>query len=355
MEYLFIDRGDTAPLPNEFHLAHNLTVRYYDDMVELLQNDEIIKKSEAEMDVSGIVEEKDIKNPEFLLIDYLEEHGHKKKAQKIISHHLFHGLLSDMCHFIYQSIFCAKRLAPTVALTLLRKPFLENLLILEQLLIDEDEFLLKFNENSEMFDPMSLKRDEKKSIVKEAHEKLSDYDLDYTLNYQIRYNPKNSKSLYAMTNAANHLVTNRYEANRTESLNLNYIFSGRPEWNSQLDYFYFYTPYFLHYTIEIIDSYLLNKGIMSHKFFKKRRAIRIFRLAVINMEKHGNQKTLNKTKKVLEKIKVRCEECKKENRIYLSDIYSMVHDNYVVCKNCLIDMLNDSDSFDPLFEKFEEF
>ena len=64
---------------------------------------------------------------------------------------------------------------------------------------------------------------------------------------------------------ATHLVTTRHAEFRTESNNLNLIFSGFEEYDSQLNYFYDFVPYILLYTTEIVYQYLLQKKSISLK------------------------------------------------------------------------------------------
>ena len=60
-----------------------------------------------------------------------------------------------------------------VAFTLIRKPFLENLLIFEQLLTEEQEFLEKFESDSKNFDPGKINAIKKKELIENSLNQIS--------------------------------------------------------------------------------------------------------------------------------------------------------------------------------------
>jgi len=65
-------------------------------------------------------------------------------------------------------------------------------------------------------------------------------------------------------NVANHLVTTcKYY--KTESLNLNFVFSGPDSQESQWKYLYTVLPYLLFYSIEVIQA-VLDQEIGENKF-----------------------------------------------------------------------------------------
>ena len=82
--------------------------------------------------------------------------------------------------------------------------------------------------------------------------------------YSLRYSKKDEYGLERLWNLANHLVTTcKYY--KTESLNLNFIFSGADSKESQWNYLYSVLPYLLFYTVEVIQV-VLDREIGENKF-----------------------------------------------------------------------------------------
>ena len=82
--------------------------------------------------------------------------------------------------------------------------------------------------------------------------------------YNIRYSKKTEYSLERLWNMANHLVTTSKDY-KTESLNLNFVFSGAVSKESQWNYLYSVLPYLLFYTVEVIQV-VLDREIGENKF-----------------------------------------------------------------------------------------
>jgi len=82
--------------------------------------------------------------------------------------------------------------------------------------------------------------------------------------YNIRYSKKTEYSLERLWNMANHLVTTSKDY-KTESLNLNFVFSGDVSKESQWNYLYSVLPYLLFYTVEVIQT-VLDREIGENKF-----------------------------------------------------------------------------------------
>ncbi len=239
-ESLSISEYDETELPEDYHFSHNVAVRLHDDLVALLKDKSIQKK--LNFKISFKEGDKQPSENEEDIITWLSKNGHKEIADKIVSRHLIMALISDICHFVYQSLHSAKHYKLSVAYSLVRKPFLENLLVIEQLLIDEKEFLKKFESNPENFDPGKLKDSEKKRLIEQSIEKIQVALLNTDIIFEIRFDKKSENGFYAMSNLATHLVTTRHPTFKTESLNLNFIFSGFDEWEMQLDHYYYFFP-----------------------------------------------------------------------------------------------------------------
>lgn len=347
---LFIYPNDDVKLDPYHHFSHNLAVRLYDDLVRILKDEKIAKK----IDVKIKLKEGDVlsENQEDVLL-WLENNGYIKESQDVVSKHLMFALISDVCHYIFQALDSAKNIKMTVALNLLRKPFLEHLLIIEQLLVKEEDFLRKFQNNPDDFDPGKIKDEEKKSLIEKAISQInSSYLLDANVLFEFRWNKKNSDSIYASSNLATHLVTTRHSSYKTTSRNLNMIFSRYEEWDSQLSYFYFLVPYLLFYMTEVVDQYLVEKKVITSAQLRERK----FKRLIGQMLQHDqfDEKSI-KGKSLLNKItknmKVKCLNCNRVNQLFKSDLFNLVAEDYILCKHCLSDLVYETNSMKTVYSQ----
>lgn len=348
---LFITEFDEVYLPQDYHFSHNFSVRLYDELVWILKD----RKAQKRINVTIKYRDKENrpgKNEEDI-ISWLLKNGYEREANEVISKNTIFAIISDICHFIFQALDSAKRIKMTVAYTLIRKPFLENLLIIEQILAEEQSFLKRFSGKADDFDPGRLKDEEKRDLINKCLSKIhNSFINDAELIFRLRFDKNNPNSFYAMSNLAIHLVTTRYSEFRTESNNLNFIFSTYNEWNSQLDYFYYYVPYMLLYTIEIIDQLLLNKKIINKKVYKKRKFIRLFgQILQFEQFEERSKKGRSIINKLSRSLKIKCENCNKTNQLFKSDIYSLVYNNSILCKYCLINLSDESKSMEEAINK----
>lgn len=349
-ELLSISEFDETDLPEEYHFLHNIAVSLHDDLVTLLKDKFIQKKLNFKIDFKD--GDKRPKDNEEDIIQWLSENGHKHIADEIVSRNLIMALTSDICHFAYQSLHSAKHYKLSVAYSLLRKPFLENLLVIEQLLIDEKGFLTKFEGNPENFDPGKIRDDEKKRLIEESIAKIKVVLLNADIIFEVRFDKKSKNGFYAMSNLATHLVTTRHPIFKTESLNLNFIFSGYEDWETQLDHYYYFFPHILFYTTEVIDRYLFEKKMITKKSYKKRKFYRL--ISQVLFHEPFDEKSLkgNSTaNKISRNLKVKCKSCGKNNQLHKSDLYTLVKSKYLLCKYCLVDLYGENNSMDEIFDR----
>ena len=345
---LYIYPQDHSELPYDFHFHHNLAVHLHDDLVWILKNDEIQKRAETKIEFKNSkipFNEKQVNDYEYIL-DWLKKNKNYTEIDKIISTDLLFAIISDICHFIYQSLDSAKNYKLSVAFSLIRKPFLENLLILEQLLVNENDFLRRYESSPKKIDPGKLSDFQKKDLIINSIEKISNnYLLNSELIYQLRWNKNSSNSIYANANLATHLVTTRNPSYKTEKQSMNFLFSDFETWDSHLSYFYYYIPILLYYTTELVDQYLLEKKILKLKKFKERKFLRLFgQILLHDMSDEKSSKGKSLANKVTKGLKVKCKSCNRINPLFKSDIFYMISEKYILCKFCLRDLLYETDS-----------
>ena len=143
-------------LPDRHNLAHAVAFFFHDELsslvVQLGRSDSLsvpveLREEESE-EIDGLVGEK--------LWEWLVCTGREDVVIDLTYRQLTIAVVSDACHFLCESLLASGKGKLTVAYALLRKPFKENLLLLEWLCGSPEDFLLKFN--GESVDPYVLNR-----------------------------------------------------------------------------------------------------------------------------------------------------------------------------------------------------
>lgn len=167
---------------------------------------------------------------------------------------IFPALLSDLLHFIYEALESSRKGKLNVSYALLRKPLQENLFILESIALDIDGFAAQLIDN-----PLLL-RSQKAGGLDVHRRRIADvltaigqekrFDAPYLA--QLRYDKHSQDGFDGVCNTAMHLFT-EHAAIRTESLNINFIFSGWEEKLTQWAYLYSRLPYLLAYAHSLAE------------------------------------------------------------------------------------------------------
>lgn len=344
---LFITQFDETYLPEEFHLSHNLTVRLYDDLVLLLKEESIQRRASVKLPKKAIGVEYS------QLQQFLNDNGYQDTAKSLVVNDTIMAVVADICHFIYESLNCAKAIKLTVAYSLVRKPFLENLVVLEKIFTDENRFLSDFKQDSSKYDPGRLKDGDRRELIKACFDKLDNIPLDKELIYKLRFDKDYPASIYSFGNLATHLVTTRHPKFKTNNSHFNLIFSDHESWHGQLTIFYTFLPYLLYYTTQLVYQLFLEKKFISKKVYNRTSFFRFF-IHLLLMERVSG----NKQKLIIgltKKMQPKCDMCGRVNRIFKSDIYQLVHDHSLVCKFCLSELLIDGSLTDKMINRFIEY
>lgn len=153
----------------------------------------------------------------------------------------------------------------TVCFTLIRKPFLEILIIIMRI-ICEDTFI-KFSTIGG-FDPIKTTPAYKKELLEKVNKLLFDkYNVDHLFNSI--FNKNFEDSLFNVTNCAVHLFTDRSVV-QTKKENLNFIFSTTSDIKTQWEYIYYNLPMFLTFMADTIDILILTVANVDEKVIARR-------------------------------------------------------------------------------------
>lgn len=167
------------------------------------------------------------------------------------------ALLSDFCHFVYEGLQCSKKGKLSVAYSLLRKPFKDNLLVFEWLLADPTDFIKKFyREDPSIYAPQKLSAERKLEIISSALQKTNSCkSFEAEFIYDLRYNRTANYGLAGAWDKATHLVTT-FEQIKTTPQNFNFVFRSREAEHSQWKSLYTSIPYLLFYTVAVVEAFV---------------------------------------------------------------------------------------------------
>ncbi|MBO6534493.1 MAG: hypothetical protein JJ967_15800 [Muricauda sp.] len=339
MDYLFIDNGDdSVRIPKEFWLTHNLMVRNYDLIVSLLLDENIRNQMSVKVDFNDAPPE-DIQDVDIL--DYLIENGYESSANIFIRNHLTSALVSDLCGFMHQSIMSIKRGYLTVGMQLLRKPLLENLLVLEKLNFDTKSFIEDFKEDPKFYDPGKISDPEKEKIIR-YNLSESYTNLTFDIAYNFRFDKNRFNSIYTISNQATHLVTNRH-LHKTEKMNMNFIFSENQARAAQLEYYYNLVGPFYGYMVDVIYQLFLKYDLITPNQKIKANGICLLRQLIQSESKINFSK-------IISPLGIKCIQCQNALSFSNDDILNLVEYCEVTCRKCNSRHSWDSDFLDPIYK-----
>ena len=262
-----INRTNFYSLPKKYYNKH----RYCEFVITQIE-DLILNNTYSELKGGSLNFSSPLTSAEKQLTTFelLEKRGMQEEYKALIARALLYPLIIDTCYFIQEGLLCSLKMRLSVSLTLLRKPFLETLTILMRLIAEKD-FMEKFN-NKDDFDPIRLKVEEKKLILKEVDSAL---EMDYPIEalYAFIYDKEYESSLSNISNSAIHLYTNKH-GKRTGKQNLNFIFANEEQNSSIWNYIYSHIPMLLTFLADVIElnvkrSTSVNKDILLERLLTR--------------------------------------------------------------------------------------
>ncbi|TCZ75380.1 hypothetical protein E0485_17390 [Paenibacillus albiflavus] len=246
-------------LPKKYQKTHDYIFDLHDLLANIIYSCENYELIGSEIQIKN---EEDLSHIDSLegenLWCWLENNNYDEVIFDMMIKQVYFAVLTDLCHFIYESLTCSERGKLTVAYALLRKPLKDNLLLLEWILSDANDFISKFKSgNSENFAPDKISGQRKLEIIKNA-ERIADTGLEqYMFIYEMRYSKKDDFSFERIWNKANHIVTT-FNFYKTKSENLNFVFFDEKEHTEYWDYYYVSMPLIMYHITEVAISILNN-------------------------------------------------------------------------------------------------
>ena len=229
------------------------------------------------------------------LWEYLKKFN-KEKFYKLLSKQLILGLLMDFCYFMGVSMDCSKNRKLVVSYALLRKPLVDNLIILLRILLDKS-FFDKFIERDD-YDPASAKDDEVKELLNKTDEWGMSSPITGADIYDCIFEKKYSGSVINVSNKAIHPVTTR-PWNKTGAMNLNYVFVTKKELAGLWKHYYAKLP-----AILVFYSDLFNRAIFDlfkdevdkELYYKRMQRMLDILLPVVSRDKRWKKNYNNRIK-----------------------------------------------------------
>lgn len=343
---LFIQKDQQISLPKKYHKRHNHCAVIYDQLTSLLKDRQYRDLRRATIDVPTQEVEtlEPLKAREIGTFEWLAQTGRTAELSHILTKHIALSITKDMINFLYESLSCAMKGKMAVAYALLRKPFIDELLMLEQLLIDPQVFIEKFYHRGDPkgYDPSVNKKNAKEIIT--AACKVLDAKLFYhaDLLHDMRYDKTTRGGLQGITNHALHIVTN--DSNyKTSHKNLNFVFSVEEDQQRYWKNYYTVVPLLLCYSVEVIDliifPYLQGS---KYKHVRLTRAVKR-KIALLHWSSYVGKRKVNYSRKILrvinDSLTCECHKCTAPVQIEQADLELYFHTNLLLCPFCFAQLL----------------
>ncbi len=200
---------------------------------------------------------------------YWRKHGYATVINKSLYKHMIFSLVSDYNKYVFDAIDCATKYHFGPAFTLLRKPFKDNLLLLEMLYIKRYRFVSEFfNKPISDFAIDAIARNQKKlkSILRRSCKRLNFFTGKRM--YDLRYSKKSKQSLEKIWNKTSHIITtcNQYA---TENGNLNIIFATDDIVEEHIVYFYKVCCSIQLYFVQLLLTILRDEKLITEELFNR--------------------------------------------------------------------------------------
>ena len=247
-------------LPNKFNFGHELSFLLHDIMTNLYVTAKQTNMFSVNIDIYEDEYKEFLENSEDIG-EWIVNTKEKNKSAKVLKTIVFPAVLSDMLHCFYEALETSRKGKLTISYMLIRKPLQESLYLLEEIVLSELSFSDKLINNLNLLESSSAGGlDEHARRIEQIFEIIgSDFGLNSHYISQLRYDKSSEDSFDGICNKSMHLFTN-HKSIKTENMNINMIFSGYSQFETQWAYLYSRLPYLLFYTWIIVE-YLTNSII----------------------------------------------------------------------------------------------
>lgn len=327
-------------LPTKYRKRHQLMLYLYDILVDML-----VKADKYHLSNLSFRFIKEI-NGEIDLFDELDRQKDLDISEYVYIPHIFFSILRDLNYYLFESLSCIERGRVTVAFSLARKPFQDNLFYLSWILVQPHDFLEKIQYGAPREYDVSNLKGEKEFVIdlflkaKESIQYENNF-LDFSkeilnpeLLYDIIYNRKAENSLTSVFDQSIHLVT-KNKNYPTEKRNLNFIFSDDKIWDDFWQLFYEKIPYILIYLVEVAIAVFEKYFDIDSEIVTFNRYIRNLKIVfALSGEENKELENIFDLLFSSDNLSMVCEECRKPYEFNAILVRELKEDYLYTCQSC---------------------
>jgi hypothetical protein len=343
---LIIEKDSNVKLPKKFHIANNICAYMYDHLTEVLTDPYYSQMRETPIEFGKDEAFKQaVKENKVHILDSLKTFNKTAKIENVLVKHLVMSIISDMTSFIYESIKISQKGKMSVSFALVRKPFTDQLLILEQILVDKTDFINRFfyNGNPQDYDPSSNKIN-KIQIIEAAILKLNMPIFQPNFIHELRYDKSSKLSINWISNHALHIVTTDKNY-KTEDQNFNFVFSAPNDINSYWEHYFLTVPMLLIYTASIVDK-IIFEIIEDEHHRKEMKQLQRLTGLLMAFDEVQEKKTSAPIFRLFSKATItECGICKHTNRFKKADFKLFFYEEIFLCSKCFNPLNLSEESF----------
>ena len=327
-------------LPTKYRKRHQLMLYLYDILVDML-----VKADKYHLSNLSFRFIKEI-NGEIDLFDELDRQKDLDISEYVYIPHIFFSILRDLNYYLFESLSCIERGRVTVAFSLARKPFQDNLFYLSWILVQPHDFLEKIQYGAPREYDVSNLKGEKEFVIdlflkaKESIQYENNF-LDFSkeilnpeLLYDIIFNRKAENSLTSVFDQSIHLVT-KNKNYPTEKRNLNFIFSDDKIWDDFWQLFYEKIPYILIYLVEVAIAIFEKYFDIDSEIVTFNRYIRNLKIVfALSGEENKELENIFDLLFSSDNLSMVCEECRKPYEFNAILVRELKEDYLYTCQSC---------------------
>lgn len=339
-EVVLVESYISELLPSKYRKRHQFMLYLYDILVDILVKADKYQLSNLSFEFTNKVDDK------IDLFDELERQRDVEISEIVFIPHIFFSILRDLNYYLFESLSCIERGKVTVAFSLARKPFQDNLFYLSWMLVRPHEFIEKVQYGSpKEYDVSDLKSKKEMVInlfskVKElvqSEDNLLDYSkelINPELLYGIVYNRKSENSLTSAFDRSIHLVT-RNKNFPTEKRNLNFVFADEKIWNDFWNLYYEKVPYILLYLVEVATAIFEKYLDIDIEIAELNRCIRSLKIILaLSGEENKELESIFDFIFNSDNFSMTCEECGRLYKFNSILVREIKEDYLYTCQNC---------------------
>lgn len=258
------ERYDFFHLPEQFHQKHRTCEFLIYQMEDLLldQTFDGLRTSTIQLEAPLSMEADEH------ILDFLIRIGKSDQHDEFITSIVLNSLIIDSVQFLQSAMHASLQQRLTVAFSLIRKPFVYNLLTVLRVGLTSD-FLEQFNKDAD-FDTTAVPKENIKELLELSEQVLFTKSITAGDLFEFIFDQTAPSSLINISNKALHPSTTRNRNNLTGIQNLNFMFSTKDDHLSQWDYLYNRLPMLLLYFNEILDFIVITHLKLDDKVYVER-------------------------------------------------------------------------------------